>query len=425
MKPYKSYKNIEVDWIGNIPNEWKLTKIKYAGDYVNGFAFKPSHWGDSGKLIIRIQNLTKGNASENFYDGNIDDKYIVKKGDLLFSWSTTLGLFEWNREDGLLNQHIFKVVLNSIYQKKYYSYLFSPIINYLNSQSHGSAMTHLTKDSFGKVLLPLPSIFEQKKISDYLDYKTLMVNKIIKASEKKIQLLEEQKITLINSAVTKGLNPNIDLKNTDTDWIGKIPQKWRLIRLKYLFAPREEKTLSGEEELLTVTITNGIVRRRDFVKKGEHLSRSDSLIGYKVCYENDLVNNIMKMGFRCTGISKFNGIVSPAYSVFSLIKKENVPAYWNYLLRTDLYVAEYKKRSKGIQESRMRLYDDYFLDIYSIVPPIFEQHKIVEYLDNKISNIDNLINKERKRIELTNEYHKSLISEVVTGKIDVRNEVFT
>jgi len=271
--------------------------------------------------------------------------------------------------------------------------------------------------------LTYPPLHEQQQISDYLDYKTSKIDILIEKTEQKIELLKEQRTSLINTTVTKGLNPNVEMKDSGVEWIGEIPSKWKTTRLKYIFKLREEKTDTGEGELLTVTITKGIVRRRDFIKKGDHLSRSKSLKGYKVCYTNDLVNNIMKMGFRCLGISDYNGIVSPAYSVFSFINNKNKPMYWDYLLRTDLYVTEYKKRSKGIQESRMRLYDDYFLDIVSIVPPHQEQQQIVDYLDKENSKLDKLIDIESKRIKLLKEYRQSLISDVVTGKVDVRDEV--
>ena len=153
-----------------------------------------------------------------------------------------------------------------------------------------------------------------------------------------------------------------EYKDSGVNWIGEIPEKWNITRLKYCLSTREDRTETGGEELLSVTIHEGVIKRVDYIKDGEHTSRAESLEGYRLVSKNNLVNNIMKMGFRCLGISLFDGIVSPAYSVFTLENDKVCPGYLDYLLRTDLYVSEYKKRSKGIQESRMRLYDDYFLD---------------------------------------------------------------
>jgi len=203
-------------------------------------------------------------------------------------------------------------------------------------------------------------------------------------------------------------------KESGVEWMGEIPSGWKVERIKYVFSKREEKSSTGEEELLSVTIHEGIVPLREYIKEDDHISRSSSLVGYKICYKDDLVNNIMKMGFRCLGISDYDGIVSPGYSVFHFSDKKNIPKYWNYLLRTDLYVTEYKKRSKGIQESRMRLYDDYFVDIYTLIPTIQEQQQISNYLDHKTQQIDSLIEKTQKKIELLKEQRTSLINQVVT-----------
>ena len=203
-------------------------------------------------------------------------------------------------------------------------------------------------------------------------------------------------------------------KESGVEWMGEIPSGWKVERIKYVFSKREEKSSTGEEELLSVTIHEGIVPLREYIKEDDHISRSSSLVGYKICYKDDLVNNIMKMGFRCLGISDYDGIVSPGYSVFHFSDKKNIPKYWNYLLRTDLYVTEYKKRSKGIQESRMGLYDDYFVDIYTLIPTIQEQQQISNYLDHKTQQIDSLIEKTQKKIELLKEQRTSLINQVVT-----------
>ena len=219
------------------------------------------------------------------------------------------------------------------------------------------------------------------------------------------------------------MKPYPSYKDSDVGWIGEIPRHWTVKRLKYLFTSREERSETGEEELLSVTIPDGVVRRRDYISNDDHISRSESLVGYKVCHEMDLVNNIMKMSFRCLGISNYHGIVSPAYSVFYFEGNENVPSYWNYLLRIDKFVVEYRKRSKGLQESRMRLYDDYFLDLFSYLPSLPEQQQISNYLDQKTKQIDDLIEKTQQKIELLKEKRTSLINHCVTKGLDPNVEM--
>ena len=207
------------------------------------------------------------------------------------------------------------------------------------------------------------------------------------------------------------------------EWFEKVPEEWNVMRMKNIMSPKEEKSTSGEEELLSVTIHEGVIKRSEYLDDDEGGSRADSLVGYKIVHKNDLVNNIMKMSFRCLGISPYDGIVSPAYSVFEIDNSRVAPKFLNYLLRINRYVHEYRKLSKGIQESRMRLYDDYFLAMDVIVPSLEEQKLIAQYLDKKTDEIDRLIEKIQKKIELLTEQRTSLINHYVTKGLDPNVEM--
>ena len=275
----------------------------------------------------------------------------------------------------------------------------------------------LYDDYFLAMKVVLPSKGEQEQISNYLNLKITTIEKIIKLSNKKILLLKEQEKTNIYYYVISGIKDNIEKKNTSYPWIDSVPKNWKLIRLKYLLESREEKSTTGEEELLSVTIKNGIVKRKDYIGEDEeHISRAETLVGYKKVYKNDLVNNIMKMSFYCLGVSEFEGIVSPAYSVFKINQKLLIPRYLHLLLRLPSLVCEYRKRSRGIQESKLRLYDDYFLDITVPVPSLEEQELILQRI-SKITNPQILL--EEKRIELLVEYKNSLINSLCSGKIRI------
>jgi type I restriction enzyme, S subunit len=209
----------------------------------------------------------------------------------------------------------------------------------------------------------------------------------------------------------------------ENGWYESTPVDWSVQRMKNIMLPRGDKSIDGSEELLSVTIHEGIIKRSEYLDEDEGTSRADSLIGYKVVSPTNLVNNIMKMSFRCLGVSKYEGIVSPAYSVFELDPLKIDSSYLNFLLRIDRYIAEYRKLSKGIQESRMRLYDDYFLAMKVIVPPLDEQKTISRYLDQKISQIDSLIEKTQKKISLLDEQRTSLINHYVTKGLDPNVEL--
>ncbi|MFY7937764.1 MAG: restriction endonuclease subunit S, partial [Flavobacterium sp.] len=136
---------------------WKIINLGDAATFVNGYAFKPSDWSDNGMEIIRIQNLTRSSSDSNYFEGIIPDKYKVQKGDLLISWSATLGIYEWNGNDAWLNQHIFKVVFDKEnFDKNFFKYLISTCLSKMEEQVHGATMKHITKKKFDSLQIPLP-----------------------------------------------------------------------------------------------------------------------------------------------------------------------------------------------------------------------------------------------------------------------------
>lgn len=150
--------------------KWKQINLGDAATFINGYPFKPEDWKDEGLEIIRIQNLTGSSSEINYFQGQIDEKYKVKKGDLLISWSATLGIYEWDKPDGWLNQHIFKVVFNKHnFDKTFFKYLISNRLASISSEVHGSTMKHITKQRFDKIPIPLPPLATQQKIAAILD----------------------------------------------------------------------------------------------------------------------------------------------------------------------------------------------------------------------------------------------------------------
>lgn len=149
---------------------WDIFNLGDIATFINGYAFKPSDWKESGLEIIRIQNLTKGAAQINYFQGSIPEKYKVTKGDILISWSGSLGVYEWQNEDAWLNQHLFKVVFDKEdVDKTFFKYLISQALDKLETQVHGATMKHITKKNFDAFQIPLPPLEQQKKIAAILD----------------------------------------------------------------------------------------------------------------------------------------------------------------------------------------------------------------------------------------------------------------
>ena len=149
-----------------------------AATFINGFAFKPDHWGDSGLPIIRIQNLNNEMAEFNYYNGPIPNKYVVHDGDILISWSASLGAYEWKRGEALLNQHIFKAVFDKVPIKKYFlRYAVLGNLAKMEKDAHGATMRHIVKKDFDNTLIPYPPIEEQQRIVDELDLLSSIIKK--------------------------------------------------------------------------------------------------------------------------------------------------------------------------------------------------------------------------------------------------------
>lgn len=199
-------------------------------------------------------------------------------------------------------------------------------------------------------------------------------------------------------------------KDSGAKWLGQIPSHWDTGKMREFFSERKQLSQDGSEMLLSVSEYSGITPSTN--DAGENVSRSASLVGYKKCKASDLIINIMLAWKRGLGISEYDGIVSPAYCVFGT---QNInPRFANYLLRTDLYTAEFKRNSTGIIESRLRMYPDDFKNIVCIKPPRNEQEAIVVYLDKVTGDIDRTIEAQQKMIDALNERKQIIITRAVT-----------
>jgi len=212
-----------VDWLGEVPGHWEVSKVKMLADYINGFAFNPSTWSDRGCPIIRIQNLTSREAPFNYYDGNLPERYRVRHGDILLSWSASLGVFVWDKGEAWLNQHIFKVVPDpKKITSNYFVLLATWFLEHMAKEAHGSTMQHITKPKFGSFPVPLPPLAEQHAILAHITTATDPLNAAITQAEQEITLIREYRERLIFDAVTgqidlRGWQVPADGNTTDDD----------------------------------------------------------------------------------------------------------------------------------------------------------------------------------------------------------------
>lgn len=179
---------------------WKTVRLGDVATYINGYAFKPSDWSNNGLPIIRIQNLTGNDYETNFFNGDIPEKFHIKNGDVLISWSASLGVYEWKKTEALLNQHIFKVVFDKIdVDKAYFMFTVSNLLNAMSKQTHGSTMRHITKPNFDNIPFPLPPLEIQKQIATQLDKCTSIITKHKQMLEKYDTLIKSRFIEMFGT----------------------------------------------------------------------------------------------------------------------------------------------------------------------------------------------------------------------------------
>lgn len=206
-----------------------------------------------------------------------------------------------------------------------------------------------------------------------------------------------------------------EYKDSGVKWLGEIPSHWELLKSKYLWKETFENSTSGKEDLLSVSQYTGVT-------KSKADSRSESLIGYKIVHKDDLVINIMLAWLGGLGVSSDEGVVSPAYCTYKLIRDYN-PKFLHYLYKTPMYLAEFARHSTGVVPSRWRMYTDDFGQVVSLLPPVEEQDAIVRYLDAATSKIDKAIAMQQKMIDLLNERKQIIIQNAVTKGLDENVEM--
>jgi len=398
-------------------------RLKEICDYISR-GTTPDYVDDSPYKVMNQATFSKGWLDESNirYTSKNASEAQIKKGDLLMA-STGGGVlgkvffFDSDDTSFYADSHV-SILRNSKGKNmmKYLYYVFSIKYDEINATMvKGSTnQTELQRNYLLAYEIDIPSLSKQQRIVDYLDAKLGKIDARIAILEKQQDAYARLKRSVIHHAVTRGLNPNASLKDSGVKWIGLIPEHWELQRFKSIFTECKSVTETGQEDLLSVSEYYGVARRIDKMEDGEYESRADSLVSYKVCKKDDLVINIMLAWKRGLGFSDFDGIVSPAYAVYR--GKNIAPHYFHYLMRTDMYVAEYKRNSKGIIDSRLRMYTDRFNNIMAIVPPLSEQQAIAAYLDEKCSKIDAATENIGKQIDALKRLKRALINEVVTGQ---------
>lgn len=430
----REYKDSGIEWIGQIPKEWKVSRLKFVLNSSIETGKRPNE--PDGKILsIGGEHIQNGDfdlshpmyVSESTYIGNkgkikLNDTLVVKDGATI---GKCMYVTSMPQEKMLLNEHVYRVSCSKFY---YYWILSDFSQKWFRVRNQSTAQESIT----GPTILNIPVVVsenaEQQRVADYLDTKCEEIDSIIALQEKMIEELKAYKQSVITEAVTNGLNSNVPMKNSGIDWIGEVPEHWRLEPLKYCFGRRSEKNCPVKtKERLSLSIDKGVTL---YAEKTTNLDRfKDDFTQYQIAYPNDIVLNCMNMIVGAVGLSNYMGCVSPVYYVIYPSKQDVSPLYYSYLLNIPTIRGVYYSLGKGIyaiergegrvNTCRLKVSYNDFGRLEIPVPPVKEQKAITQYIQEKCSEIDSLIAIKQQKISELKEYKKSVIYEYVTGKKEV------
>jgi type I restriction enzyme S subunit len=425
---YESYKDSGVDWLGEIPSHWTIIKLKYISSIFNGSTPSSSieeYWDGS---IVWITPNDLGKLSGKYIDDS-ERKLTIKGlnncgtqlspiGSIVLSTRAPIGHVAITTTESCINQGCKTIIpYLKLLDSEYLYYLLSISREHLQSFGKGTTFRELSGSELKGYEIIQPPILEQKKIVEFLDRTTTDIDRAIAQKQRLIELLQEQKAILINQAVTKGLNPNVPMRDSGIEWLGEIPEHWQVRRAKYIFREVDERSTTGEEELLSVSHITGVTPRSE---KNVNMFMAEDYSGSKLCHKDDLIINIMWAWMGALGVANQTGIVSPSYGVFRQIKPGTFNSwYLEHLLRSIEYVAQYNRISTGLHSSRLRLYPHMFLSMEILLPPKDEQDQIEAITIDRIREIDAAIDSIDRETSVLEELRSVLISQAVTGKMKV------
>ena len=418
----REMKNSGIEWIGEIPADWKTDRLQWHLDEIK-VQNSPIQSDKVLSLTIEagvIPYEDKGNqgnkAKENY------DEYKLAYPDTLVvnSMNVIIGAVGISKYFGCVSPvyYVFKATEGT--DLRYIYYLFTNVGFQKEMRKYAKGILEIrlriSAADMLKRIIPCPAYEEQKQISDFLDEKCKEIDAVIEKTKATIEEYKALKQSLITQAVTKGIHSDCEMVQTDYEWIGDIPSHWKAIKCKWLLDERKERSEDGSEEPLSMSQKFGLIptKEMDMIP-----NMAASFVGAKLVHTGDLVFNKLKAHLGVFAVSKYDGLVSPDYAVYYPTGLADVK-YLEYLFKTPQYIAEFRKKSSGVGAGLTRLYTGDLFSIYCSLPPLEEQKEIIDYLNKKCAEMDTLIAKKTALLEEMENYKKSVIYEYVTGKKQVQ-----
>lgn len=423
----REMKDSELKWVGQIPIHWNVCKVKHIANS-NTEVLSENSDPELEIDYIEIGSVTYAggvNSTEKIKFGNAPSRArrIVHNGDTIVSTVRTylkaIAYIDEELSDKIASTGFSVVTPNGELDNKFIYYALSThsFISDVEAHSVGISYPAINNSNLMDLKFALPPVAEQINIANYLDTKCAKIDSIIEKQQAIIEKLKDYKLSIITQAVTTGLDANVAMKDSGMDLCEAIPINWKTSQIRYLYRLRDEKNYLPMEEvqLLSLYTDLGVFPHGEQEERG---NKAVTVEGYKNVHKGDIVVNIILAWMGAIGMSNYDGVTSPAYDIY-IPQKDVESRYYHYMFRTKAFSAECYKYGRGIMAMRWRTYSSEFKSIKVPVPPLAEQVAIADYLDSKCAFIDKTINDRLGAIEKLQEYKKSLIYEVVTGKKEV------
>ena len=423
------YKDSGVEWIGAIPKEWSVNRLK------NLSAFKTGGTPPRNKGISSDNNgtpwVTPSDITDSLYVNNVE-KYIsdntiknckyklYPKNSILLVCIASVGKIALIDKEAYSNQQITALMTYRSYDARFILCALKAAMQKITSESLKTVVPIINTKALREIKIALPPLPEQQRIADFLDTKCDILDRTIDAVSRQIEDLEKYKKALITKTVTKGIckkgKPERAMKNSGVEWIGEVPEEWSVSKVKYNFSTF--KKIPGKEsekyERLSLTM-NGVKHREKWTAEG--LQPKD-FMSYQLLRKGDLVFRLIDLQnpskSRRVALSHDTGLISPAYTILHADNNKMLPEYAEMFFLMMSYLDVFNALgSCGVRSS---INNAELMKISVLVPPLAEQQQIADYLDEKCKNIDNRVQKRRQQLEWLKEYKKSLIFDYVTGK---------
>lgn len=431
-KPYPKYKNSNIPWLGEIPEHWEITKLKYLITLQKGKVPKEFSNKENNLPYLSMEYL-RGKLTIPSYVLPQENLIEVENDELLILWDGANAGEVMKSKKGVLSSTMAVIRINENYfDERFFFHFLKWLEKELKTFANGTTIPHLDSSVLIDNHYCIPLFEEQSAIARFLDYKLAKINRFIQKKKQLIKLLNEQKAAIINQAVTKGLDPNVKMKDSGIEWLGEIPEHWEVRKLKGILAKGKDSLKPGpfgsdlkNQDIIPVgykVYTQRAVLDDDFSTSSYCISEEkyDELSAFEVKSGDILLTTRGTIGRCCIVPHLFEkGVIHPCIIRLRINQGLVLHQFVRlFIEKANAFQVALKYNSNATTIDV--IYGNVLRDVFFIIPPIVEQKQIISFIEKETTIINTTISKIEKEIALVEEYKTALIAEAVTGKIDVR-----